>query len=449
MKLKGAFERTGAGPLRLPPALALALLALSGAGRDAPAGLAGDLGRRSPFFCGRETERLGGSSAGGQQHSAQRTVQLSGGWSGGRALCLRPALASDIRLRNGTLTASPSVCVPGANVSSARSAALFAAALSGSGQTARAEYAQARAARAGAGAAYLCEDGVSLCGGLPVLEASGGGWLDERRLGRRAAVGPASYAIIEANNSYLILNETSTYLKSMELRMVENNTLAFGGGNVTLDYSTISLASRNWFSVANGTDLAFNVSRLNFTNYFAWYVHSDLKSPPPPLYENKTAPLVWVNDSTLAAEGTLIVFSNLPAVVLTNSSLLLSNSTLQLYNSTLQLWDSSLGLVNSAVELYDGSVLEFYCNSTAVGEGRVAAASLSKGKFPAGAQQLGSKALSVIDEPYGDLALTAVGMAFAAEPTNAYGFSAPQYEQERGLSAYNGKVIVAMNIASE
>ncbi|GLC46582.1 hypothetical protein PLESTB_001618400 [Pleodorina starrii] len=37
----------------------------------------------------------------------------------------------------------------------------------------------------------------------------------------------------------------------------------------------------------------------------------------------------------------------------------------------------------------------------------------------------------------------------AAEPTSAYDFSALQYEQERSLQGYRGKVIVVMNIASE
>ena len=61
----------------------------------------------------------------------------------------RPAAVrgSDLRLRGGSsLVSQPATCVPGPAEAAAQAAALFAAALNGTGESERAEYVQVRSA---------------------------------------------------------------------------------------------------------------------------------------------------------------------------------------------------------------------------------------------------------------------------------------------------------------
>ncbi|KAG2430969.1 hypothetical protein HYH02_013502 [Chlamydomonas schloesseri] len=408
-----------------------------------------------------------------------------------------PVAGSDVRLRGGSsLVSQAATCAPGPAEAAAQAAALFAAALNGTGESERAEYVQA----------YLCPDGVSLCDPLSVLEG---------------------FATIEANNSHLLVapagggmggmgntssnsNSSSSSsspsstptepitLQSMDLTLVQNNTLHFmGPGEVALDRSTVSLGSNNWLLLTNGTSLALNGSRLNFSSYFAlsaqdsslslsesiaelsdtalfannsaisltnstWYAHS-AGAPAPPLYEGKVAgPVTWLDNTSLAATGSLLVFTDVPLVLLTRgSSLLLVNSTLQLFNSSMELWGSPLGLLNSRIQLDEGSsfgvseaaggqrrqggrgaggaraagrqlavevvlveVMEeeeeevLFCNSTVVGEGVVAAASYGNATTtnttggappptaPAPGSQLGVADSALAAQEYADLYLT-------------------------------------------
>ncbi|KAG2424479.1 hypothetical protein HXX76_014531 [Chlamydomonas incerta] len=349
--------------------------------------------------------------------------------------------ASDVRLRGGSsLVSQAATCAPGLAEAAAQAAALFAAALNGTGESERAEYVQA----------YLCPDGISLCDPLSVLEG---------------------FATIEANNSHLLVSagggggsnattggNTSSpsapvTLQAMDLTLVQNNTLHFmGPANVSLDRSTVSLGSNNWLYLTNGTNLALTGSRLNFSSYFAlaaqdsslslsesiaefsdvavfannsvislsnstWYAHS-AGAPAPALYEGKVAPVTWLHNTDLAATGSLLVFTNVPLVLLTEGSLLLVNSSLQLVNSSMELWGSPLGLLNSRIQLDEASSFGLFCNSTVVGEGVVAAASYGNTTAttgggggapptaPAPGSQLGVSDSALAGQEYADIFLT-------------------------------------------
>jgi hypothetical protein len=54
---------------------------------------------------------------------------------------------------------------------------------------------------------------------------------------------------------------------------MQNNTFhAASGGNVTFYRSTVSFGASNWGYVTNGSTLQFSNSRLNFSDYVAWWV---------------------------------------------------------------------------------------------------------------------------------------------------------------------------------
>lgn len=293
------------------------------------------------------------------------------------------AEATVVRLFNGTFSVQAAECTPTPDVVAAQDSITFSLEPS----PARADFTQA----------YVCPDGVSLCSPLSVLE---------------------SYATIEANNSYIALapNETAATedglrFVSMDVQLVENNTLAINGvPNATFDQSTIRLRRWNWFTISNSS-VYLHYSRINFTDHFTWAVqdsyfksnysvleHGDVAvyvarsevelndltwfiygragGVDPGLYGPRAAHGVWLQDSSVSIYGSDVVVSDAPFIV-ANSTLFLVNTTLRLYNSSLSLWGSTLDLTNSTLELYNGASLTAYCNSTFSREAEVVNASIS------------------------------------------------------------------------
>ncbi|GIL54866.1 hypothetical protein Vafri_10561 [Volvox africanus] len=339
-------------------------------------------------------------------------------------MCSSPgALASQVALRNGSLVVQNATCEFREREMAARDAVLTAAALNTTGQMLRSEFAQA----------YLCLDGLSLCNGLSgVLE---------------------SRSTIEANNSYLLAGPGTTY-ESLELNLRHNNTLLLDTGDVvTFHRSTVTLGANNWVYVTNGSTVHFNGSVLNFSNYIAWSTEDSTVSSvyavlefndvvlfgnrsrwgfvnstwvvqstgvnPPGDYKDVIGPLLWMEDSDIAIQGTLAKWSNVSAL-LANTSLLLVNSTLQLENTTLELWGSPLGLINSRIVLSGGSQINFYCGSTTVFEGTVTSTSFSissnAGAAPEVGLPLGVTDADVVEEPNGTVELAAPSVQVATTP---------------------------------
>ncbi|GIL54863.1 hypothetical protein Vafri_10558 [Volvox africanus] len=242
---------------------------------------------------------------------------------------------------------------------------------------------------------------------------------------------------------------------STALPRTKNNTLSLSSGdNVTFSRSTLALGPPaapsgrdNWFYITNGTTVQMYSTRLNFTDGQAWvlengtfvtsnslleftntvmygkrseliifnstwYVHTDplVASSPivnqPPVVRQ---PYIWIDNSDISIQGSLVVFSNVTALV-TNSTFLLTDTTLQLYNSTLELWGTTIGLNNSRIELYNGSNIQFNCGSLAVFESVVTVANLTLPPLRGTANDLigiplGGVDTIVYEEPYGAFVL--------------------------------------------
>ncbi|GLI71139.1 hypothetical protein VaNZ11_016238 [Volvox africanus] len=331
---------------------------------------------------------------------------------------------AELLLYNSTLIVSNATCSYGPLESAVQTMVLAAAARNAVGLRRRADHAQG----------YLCANGMSLCRPQPVLE---------------------SHVEIDANNSHIVVQPPNTTFNSLLLAMVQNNTLSLSSGDiVTFSKSTLALGPPagptgrdNWFYILNGTTVQMYSTRLNFTDGQAWvlengtfvtsnslleftntvmygngseiiilnstwYVHTDplLASPPVVnLSHVVQQPYIWIDNSDISVQGSLVVFSNVTALV-TFSTFLLTDSTLQLYNTTLELWGSPIGLNNSRIELYNGSNIQFNCGSLAVFESVVTVANLTRPPLRGTANDLIGTPLGGVDtivyeEPYGAFVL--------------------------------------------
>uniref|UniRef100_A0A7S0YCP8 Uncharacterized protein n=1 Tax=Polytomella parva TaxID=51329 RepID=A0A7S0YCP8_9CHLO len=248
--------------------------------------------------------------------------------------------------------------------------------------------------------AYACSDNsLSLCNALAVLEGS---------------------ATIEANNSYIALNNTQesmtdtfsnlmngssnasamantsstgfnpvpVELSRTELREIQNNTLLFADNpSVLVMQSTLSFQSWNWFVIRNAS-VEFKESQLEMADWFTWVLQNATVKADQSVISHRDIS-VYLDGSTLSLSNlTWNVsassvpnpppggFSNLPGLSPTlwirsstlsaNSSQILlhhmgqafltSNSTLSLINSTLDLVNTSLFIVDSHIDLQNAAI---------------------------------------------------------------------------------------------
>ncbi|EFJ51500.1 hypothetical protein VOLCADRAFT_87578 [Volvox carteri f. nagariensis] len=373
------------------------------------------------------------------------------------------ALAGEVVLHNSTLIVSNGTCEFGVLETALQDAVLTAAALNNAGRRRRAEHAMG----------YLCPDKVSLCGEQAVLESSveieannshivvqppnttftslylalnQNNTLHMYSKGQgpisisssTLAIGPPA-AVGGGNNWFYITNNTVLQLLNSRLNFTDGqawvvedstvatsqsiveltNTILYGNGS-SFVFSSATLW-RTQPNIADDAHLTINVHKgCRHVAYPARYIHSDPVKTAPPTVGGASVvhqPYIWLENSDMSVFGSLVIMSNVTAL-LTNSTLLLTDSTLQLYNTTLELWASPLGLNNSRVELYDGSMINFYCGSVAVFENIVTAANLTNPiTLPrlAGTTQglvgepLGTVDTVLYDEPYGVLVLSAPG----------------------------------------